>query len=119
MSQKKRNKTPHRASSVLYSIYRFTHLLTARFANRVTPLGVMVLCAFPPLFMVALTYYRLATFYLFLLLAVVVMVAVVTSLARRASCVVRRQLPAQALAGEELMYHCLLTNTGKRTLHSA
>jgi len=57
-------------------------------------LGLLIIFSFPLIFMVAITYYRLSTFYLFFLLMI-------------------------ALAGEELFYQAELTNHGKKVLASA
>lgn len=69
--------------------------------------------------MVAVTYYKLSTFYLFLFFIILIVLSFIISLMRSASCKVKRYLPSQALTGEELVYRAEVTNTGKRTLYSA
>ncbi len=69
--------------------------------------------------MVALTYYRLSTFYLFIFFTILVGLSFIACLVRSATCKIKRNLPGQALAGEELFYQAEITNTSKRTLYSA
>ena len=103
-------------TSGLYYLYRFTSSLSGLYTGKLTQLGVFIVLSFPFVFMVALTYYRLSTFYLFVLLLVLTLVSFVMSFFRSASCKIRRELPAQALVGEEMVYQVELTNVGKKAL---
>ncbi len=69
--------------------------------------------------MVAITYFRLSTFYLFLFFTILVVMSLIIVLLRTASCKIKRKLTGQAMVGEELFYQAEVTNTGKRTLYSA
>ena len=106
-------------TSGLYYLYRFTSSLSGLYTGKLTQLGVFIVLSFPFVFMVAVTYYRLSTFYLFVLLLVLTLVSFVMSFFRSASCKIRRELPAQALVGEEMVYQVELTNVGKKALRSA
>jgi len=108
-----------KVTGALHTLYSFTHTVSNKYSGRITTLGLFILFSFPLIFMVAITYYRLSTFYLFLFFTILVGLSFIISLTRSASCKIKRNLPPQALAGEELLYQAEVTNTGKGTLYSA
>jgi len=105
--------------SLLYYIYRATSSSSHYFSSRVTPLGILIFLLVPATLIVFITYYKLATLYLFSLLCGVLAFSVVTVLFRSAKLKIVRELPPMASAGQEVSYTIQCRNLASRKLVSA
>lgn len=105
--------------SFLYYIYRATSSFKGYLLNRVTPLGVLVLLLVPATLVVFVTYYKLATLYLFSLLCGVLIFSVLTVFFKFTRLDVVRELPRVASAGQEISYVMRCHNIGAKKLGAA
>lgn len=104
--------------SLLYYAYRVTSSSSHYFSRRITPLGFLILLLIPATLIVFITYYKLATLYLFSLFCGILAFSVVTVFFKSAKLKIVRTLPPMASVGQEITYtvHCF--NLGSRKLSS-
>lgn len=106
--------------SFFYFIYRASSSTTHYFFTRVTQLGVMVLMLIPIVTVVFLTYYRLASLYLLVLLSAAFLLSLTMLIFRRAKIEVKeRILPSYATAGQKFSYEVHFINSKQSPLNSA
>jgi uncharacterized protein (DUF58 family) len=105
--------------SLLYYIYRATSSAANYFFSRVTSLGILIFLLIPATLIVFITYYKLATLYLFSLLCGILVCSVASVLFRSAKLKIVRELPPMASAGQEITYTIKCRNLSPRKLVSA
>lgn len=98
----------------LYRLYTRTEIIKSWFQRRFTRLGriLMLVCALAALFGVNVQ--RTMIFQIFVLSAVLLLVAFLNSLRFRTSVVVSRALPETAVAGNKLTYQLYLENQSEK-----
>ncbi len=105
--------------SLLYYLYRATSSASQSLFSRITPLGILIFLLIPVTLIVFITYYKLATLYLFSLLFGILAFSMVTVFFKSARLKIVRELPAMASAGQELSYTVRCASLGSRKIGSA
>jgi len=103
---------------LLYYIYRAASSSSHYLSSRITPLGILILLLLPATIIVFITYYKLATLYLFSLLCGILIFSVVTVFFRSAKLKIVRELPPVASVGQEISYTVKCRNLASRGLAS-
>jgi len=105
--------------SLLYFTYRVTSSITRFFADRVTPLGVIIVLLIPLVLIVFVTYYRLTTLYFLSLLCGILVFSIITVFFKSAKLVLTRELPEFASVGKDLIYAVSCKNDGSKSIIGA
>ncbi len=108
-----------KAQSLFYSVYWSSSSTTHFIFRRITPLGVLFLLLVPVILIVFVTYYQLATLYLFSFLCGVFLFSSVAVFFKLARVHVERELPEVASVGEEFTYMVRCRNLGLKKLSAA
>ena len=107
-----------KAQSLFYYIYRATSSGAYFIFNRITPLGILFLLLIVANGIVFVTYYKLATLYLFSLLCGVLLFSIFTVFFKFSNVRVTRELPEIATIGKDLTYVIHYVNLGSTRLNS-
>ncbi len=85
-------------------------------AHRFTTVGKLVLALMFASALVGIDIQRVQSYQLFIILSVLIVIAILSSLTKKARVTVTRQLPKYACVGEKMTYQVTLKNTNKKNL---
>ena len=103
----------------IHKIYHRNSALAHFFTHRIRPAGILLVLLIPAAWMLMPLYAIGPLFQLRGLIFVILGVALVWALFRKAQVRVQRDMPRMATAGESLSYKVHVTNTGKRKVAGA